>query len=145
MNKRASTLVALAMLAFPGCDRGDAADTSQSAFLSRGNAICKDAKEDIARAARQMFDPTSRPEGSKLIRFGRQVAVPRLDQEVAALRRLPAPSGDEAEVNKMIESLKAALDRSRVKPLTFTPAKDSPYAKPDRLARSLGLTDCVSG
>jgi hypothetical protein len=133
-----------AVLAAAGCGTSDDRTLSRAEFLHRGNEICKEARGDILRTARQRFDDAGPATAGRLIKFGRQTVIPRLERQVAALGRLPVSPEDEDEVRATIAALQAALIRSKKKPLTFTLAKDSPYAKPDRLARDFGLTDCVS-
>jgi hypothetical protein len=136
---------ALAVLAPAGCGSGDG-DQSRSDFVKDGNAICREAKADIRRAVRRgSVDQRGLPAREFLERVALQTLIPRLERQVQELRRLPVPPGDEGALRELFGSLQSALEQSKRRPFTFGPAGNSPYAKPDRLARAYGLTDCVSG
>ena len=147
MRKARANLVlaAIALLALAGCGDGSG-EESRSDFVREGNAICRDAKTDIRRAiSRRMVDPRELAARAYLERVARETLIPRLERQLRQLRGLPIPPGDEGSLRELLGALEAALERSQRKPFTFGPAKNSPYAKPDRLARAYGLTDCVSG
>ena len=144
---RRSALAAgtIAVIAIAGCGNGDGAGASRAEFVDAGNAICSDAKRDIGRATRQSLSADQPPSAAELTEFARETIIPRLERQLDELGRLPVPAGDEREVKEIVGSVQSALDQSRKQPLRFGLAKDSPYAKPDRLARNYGLTECVSG
>ena len=144
IRQSTSVLGLAAILVAAGCGTSDDRTVSRAEFLNRGNEICKKARSDILRSARERFDDAGPPTAATLVEFGRKTVIPRLERKVAALRRLPVSSGDEEEVKALIAAMQAAVSRSKQKPLTFTLAKDSPFAKPDHLARDLGLTGCMS-
>lgn len=132
----------IAVLVLTACGSSNA---TRSQFLHKGNAICRDAKADIRRAIRKGPRVGRLPARAFLNRVARKTLIPRLEHQVAALRRLPAPPEDAGTLRDLLDSLQSALEHSKRRPFTFGLAKDSPYATPDRLARDYGLTDCVSG
>lgn len=135
----------IAVIGIWGCRKDDEAGTATRDFLARGNAICHKAQKDIERGTRQDLPTDHSSPVEALNELARELIIPRRDRQIRALRRLSVPPGEGANVKEILDAMQAALDESKRQPFRFTLAKDSPFAKPDRLVRNYGLTDCVSG
>jgi hypothetical protein len=66
------------------------------------------------------FLPGRRPTDRRIKRFGTEVVVPTLRDQMERLRALTPPSGDEAEVAAIYERAERGIDRIAADPDAFT-------------------------
>ena len=131
-----------------GCGGGDdssstAAALNKPAYLKQGNAICKSTMDDLGAAARQQFGD-QRPTPNELEQFATSTAVPALEQEIADLRALPAPTGDEETVSAIYDAAESGVDQLKQDPSIITEDNPEAFREANKLANDYGLTVCGS-
>jgi hypothetical protein len=164
----AGALVALALaLAACGDDGGGAttdADVlvpSQRDYIVSADTICSRSQDalqteaevrlkidaddfTVTPAGEIVFKPGRRPSAAAVERFGTEVAVPSLRKQIADLRGLTPPTGDEAELAAIYDSADAGIDRLAADPSLFNDqgavARELNEAK--RLGRQYGFFNC---
>jgi hypothetical protein len=117
---------------------------SQKEFLKQGNTICKGATKEINAVFERVFaglgkneQPT--PEAQQAALDG---AVPIFRGALDEIDALKGPAGLEKKVVKLLDQYNAVVDGFEADPQTaFGDA--NPFAKPDKLARKIGLKQCV--
>lgn len=118
MQKRSRVAIATAavLIASSGsaCG-GDDDGLSKSEYLRRGNAICA------------KINPTV-PD------------LPNIKNQLAQLRDLPAPEGDEEDVERIFDAADEALRRAEEDPQSL--AEGNPFERSIALAKDYGLTNC---
>lgn len=119
---------------------------SQDALQSQAELELDIGADDfrVTQSGEIVFKQGRRPSDAEIERFGTQVAVPALREQVADLRGLTPPTGDDAELAAIYDSAEAAIDRLEAEPSLFTRsgavAKELDEAK--RLGRQYGFFNC---
>lgn len=164
----APALLAFA-LAIAGCggdDGGDVTDVdalvpSKRDYLVQADTICANSQQGIETEAEArfkigaedftvtpsgevIFKPGRRPSAARIERFGAEVIVPAFRKQLADLRALTPPRGDEATVAAIYLAAEQAIDRLRAHPSIFndSAAVRRELAPARRLGRRYGFFDC---
>jgi hypothetical protein len=147
----ATLAVAVAWLVVAGCGGSSSSTTTTAAaltksqFLAKGNAICKKGNQAIDKAARQAFSKGQRPSGSQLKDFATKTLIPNIQEQITAIKALPAPSGDQAQVTKIVTDAQAALDKAKQDPSSLTSNGQGPFKQVNQETKAYGLTACAGG
>jgi ABC-type lipoprotein release transport system permease subunit len=139
------SVMALALIA-AGCGGGDDNSDSTTTSLTKGewiaqaDAICQQGNQEIEQAARQQFG-NQKPTAAEVQQFGTGTALPNTQTQVDKIRALGAPSGDEDEVNKILDTVQADIDKAK----SAGNVEDSTFADGNALAKQYGLKVCGQG
>lgn len=98
----------------------------------------------LTPAGEIVFRPGRRPSDARIRRFGTEVVIPALREELADLRALTPPAGDEAEVAAIYERAEAGVDRLAANPDSFNDqgAVRQALTEARRLGRRYGFFEC---
>jgi hypothetical protein len=161
--KWAAGLVALAVVALvAGCGDEDATSDGSSAsrsaetvttssiskarLIKEGDAICEAGRKKLAAAAEQLFSTPPQEREGRGRELVSTVLVPVLKADIARLRELGAPRGDEDQVEAILEGFQGILRTAEREPEVFLtagrPAATDPWRETDRKAESYGFTEC---
>jgi hypothetical protein len=139
------------LIAFAGCGGGDDTSTgeplSKSAFLAQGNTICENGDKEINAEAKKIFTQQQAPSQATEEKFVTDTVIPKVQSQIDAIGNLPAPSGDEDEVQAIIDAAQSTLDKAKADPSLLTDqggGQSDPFAKADKLANAYGLDKCGS-
>lgn len=131
-----------------GCGGGDdnksSSSISKAEYIRKGNAICAAGNKKIEAKAGQVFGTKQKPSEGQLTQFASTVLLPSVEQEVAQLKKLGAPSGDEDKVKAILAAADDGIAKGKQDPLSLTQDKGGPFEKANSLARAYGLTVCGS-
>ncbi len=77
---------------------------TKDAFLAKANEICKQGDQSINQDGQQFFKSLGlkqgdRPTSEQVEQFATQTAIPKIQAQITAIEALPAPSGDEDQVD----------------------------------------------
>lgn len=152
MNRASlAALAALVVLAatVAGCGGGDDSDTSgdsltKAEFIKQGDAICEKANEqseaEAEKFAKENDFKLERPTKEQLEEAVSEILVPNFKRQVADLKALGVPEGDEEQVEEMISSLETAADEIEDDPsLVF---EEQVLKEPAQLAKDYGFEVC---
>ncbi|MGZ5320741.1 MAG: hypothetical protein ACXWFN_04725 [Solirubrobacterales bacterium] len=169
---RAGTLPALAALALlaGGCGDDGGGDVttdpgslvpSKRDYIVSADTICAQADQAIQTEAEvglgigaNDFELTSegeivfksgrRPTDARIRRFGTEVVIPTLREQLERLRALTPPSGDEAEVAAIYDRAERGIDRLAADPDAFSDAGAvrRSLTEARRLGRRYGFFEC---
>ena len=91
-----------------------------------------------------MFKAGRRPSDAEIRAFGTDVVIPRLREQIADLRALTPPTGDEQEVAAIYDAAEAGIEKLAADPALFNDegAVTRELNQAERLARSYGFFDC---
>ena len=126
-----------------GCGGGDeAGDTTttsltKAAWIAKADAICQQGNQEIEQAARQQFG-NGKPTAAEVRDFGTGTALPNTQTQVDKIRALGAPSGDEDQVNKILDTVQADIDKAKA----AGDVQDSTFSDGNALAEQYGLKVC---
>jgi hypothetical protein len=133
-------LAAVAALVVAGCGGGDDDSTSTSslakpAWIAKADAICQQGNQEIEQAANEQF---GQPSDEQVQQFTSETVVPSVQRQIDQIRDLGAPSGDEDQVNEILDTVQADIDKAK----SATTLPDDPFADGNALATKYGLKVC---
>jgi hypothetical protein len=167
VNKRLAVAGSLALVAATigaGCGGGDDTTTtgatgasgatgaqgaplSKSAFLAKGNAICKKGNQTINQKANQYFKSVgNQPSSAQFDKFANETLIPNIQAQITAIEGLTPPSADTDQVNAITDAAQQALDKVKADPsLLQQNGGSDPFAEVNKLAKQYGLDECAGG
>jgi len=151
MRRYALGLLALGLaagLVAAGCGGSDDNSTSTEAaltkapFVQKGNAICKAGNQKINQAFNQIQGSPTQAQAEQVVTT---TVIPSIQGQIDDIRNLGIPSGDETQVNKILNDAQSALDQVKKDPSLITQNGADPFAQANKEASAYGLTVCGSG
>jgi hypothetical protein len=134
-----------AVLAVTGCGGGKSSSAAQTLptkaeFVRKAQRICTAAGRKLEAAGAAYF--TANPGGTEK-KFIETKVKPIIENDlIAKIDALPAPSGDEAKINAVLDALREGLTTLRADPESIKAASGSakdPLRKAGQLAKAYGL------
>jgi ABC-type lipoprotein release transport system permease subunit len=137
----AAALLAVGALA-AGCGSSDDSDSSTSnltkaAWIAKADAICQQGNQEIEQAAKEQFG-NQKPSAADVQQFARGVALLGTQDQVDQIRALGAPSGDEDQVNHILDTVQADIDKAK----SAGDIEQNTFADGNALATQYGLKVC---
>jgi hypothetical protein len=141
--------VVAAALAVAGCGSGGdevtASSLTKAEFIKKADAACKKSEDqiqaDFAAYAKKHKDIT-KPTEADYAELIDVVLVPNVEQEVEDIRSLGAPSGDEDQVEAMLDALDEGIERAEDEPKVLISNSTKIFGKASKLAEDYGLKIC---
>jgi hypothetical protein len=137
-------LAAVMALLVAGCGGGGDDSTSTSslakpAWIAKADAICQQGNQEIEQAANEQFGKQGQqPSDEQVQQFTSDTVVPSVQRQIDQIRDLGAPSGDEDQVNKILDTVQTDIDKTK----SATTLPDDPFADGNALATQYGLKVC---
>jgi len=168
---RAGLAPALVVLLAAGCGGGDDDGVSTSGplvpskrdYVVQADTVCIRQRETIEAEAETAlgidsrdftvdesgeitFRPGRAPAPERIERFGTEVVLPALREQLASLRALTPPDGDAEAVAKIYDTAERGLDRLATDPSQFNDraAVRRELGRARRLGRRYGFFECGS-
>ena len=155
MRNRAITLfvaalAAASLLAACGDDDDDGGGgeqaLSKAEYIKQGDAICAEGDREIEQGAEEAFgdlEQGEQPSPQAIGEFGQETVLPSLQEQIDQLRELPAPEGDEDEVNAIYDAADEGIRELReARPEQFVEKGDAAFEEANRLAGEYGFQNC---
>jgi hypothetical protein len=124
---------------------------SKNEFVAKAEGACQAARKNIwedATVYLQQHEPKANPSTYPFTFAGmvKTVILPIIRSEIAAIRRLGAPAGDEGEVEAFVNSEQEIVAQlAKRKRLSSSIALERSFAPSGKLARTYGLEGCANG
>jgi hypothetical protein len=142
----AAALLCVAAVLVVGCgedeDRGsgdsDPGRLTKEEFLREGNGICARTKADLEAEAVNLGLFASEED---IETFAADTVIPMIEDQIAELRDLRPPRGDEQTVREIVVLAQMALADLEKDPAAVTDA-ETIFEDAGRRARAYGLTEC---
>jgi hypothetical protein len=139
-------LLAAGALLVVACGDDDEDDSlSREEYLAQGNEICESFTGEIDRIGAQTFPKKGEPSPRQLSRFAAEI-VPVIEQAQVELRELPAPEGDEEQLNAFFAAVDDAIAKYEQAAENPDQAQQifaaDPPGEAQRIADEYGLTAC---
>jgi hypothetical protein len=137
-------LAAVTALVVAGCGGGGDDSTSTSslakpAWIAKADAICKQGNQEIEQSANAQFGKQDQqPTDEQIQQFTNETVIPSVQRQIDQIRDLGAPSGDEDQVNEILDTVQADIDKAK----SATTLPDDPFADGNALATQYGLKVC---
>ncbi len=140
--------MAVVVLAVAGCGGGDSSSTTSTAaaltkqqFVDQANQICAEGNKQIQAAAKDVF-ANGKPSKSEFTDFVNNTLIPSVQDQVDQIDALPAPSGDQDQVDAIVNAVNDGLDKAKQDPMSMASSKTDPFAEANKLSVDYGLTVC---
>jgi hypothetical protein len=144
-----AALIAAGMMACGGDDGEEAAEengVSRSQYIRRANNLCARLADDIEELARESFEDLERQPTEQEMRTYHEGVAQLQRNTLTALRTLPAPDGEEAQVTAIYDEYEHVLDEVERLPPTSPGAPSGVRLQRFReMARAYGLDECAKG
>jgi hypothetical protein len=135
-----SAVLALGAIA-AGCGGGDddssTSDLTKAEWIAKADAICQQGNQAINQAAKQQFG-NQKPSAAEVQKFATETALPNTQSQVNQIKALGAPAGDEDQVNKILDTVQADIDKAKA----AGDIEENTFADGDALAKQYGLKVC---
>jgi hypothetical protein len=138
-----------AILAGAGCgggEKGTSASIGKAQFVKRANAICtKRADEmhsDFVAFSEEKNDNPS-PSTAEYEEFVSEVVEPNLREQIAELRALGTPNGDDGRTEALYAAVEDSLKKAKERPELITTQNQAIFGEAIKLANDYGLTACA--
>ena len=130
-----------------GSDESDAETTetaaeplSKTEFTTEANAICAEGNAELESEVTTMSDE---PSDEEIEEFAVDVFVPNLQGQHDDIAALGVPTGDEEDVQAILDSMQVGIDAVDEDPQTLL-VSDDPFNEFYDLAEGYGLKDCAA-
>jgi hypothetical protein len=147
----AACVLAFTLIA-AGCGGGDdststTAALTKSEFLKQGNQICAEGNKEIEAGFEEFskehnISKNEKPSQAELEEAAETILLPSVTKQVEGVANLGAPSGEEEQVEEIIDAAEEALEEGEEDPASLVSEGPDPFAKANRLAEAYGLTAC---
>jgi hypothetical protein len=116
---------------------------SKAQFIAQGNAICRQGNERLKAAQQTLEKSLGKREPTKvqIAAYVSTIFLPQIEDQIARIKALGAPPGEEAQVATMLALAQRDLSRVRSDPASLSPASFARFA---RAAHAYGLTACAA-
>jgi len=143
MGNRAGLLCVVAALAggllIAGCGGGDDETLTKEEYIQRADQICQEGNDEIEAAAEDV-------ELQDLTKFITETVVPKTEEQIAKIRELPIPEGDEQTLNSIYDRVEEAIQKFKDDPGSLADLASgniAPGVEED--SRAYGFKVCGSG
>ncbi|CAN5171027.1 hypothetical protein BH24ACT23_BH24ACT23_02540 [soil metagenome] len=104
--------------------------------------ICNSSEARIEAAADDLVTSEEDPDPAEVERIALDLVVPALEAEVAAIRALGAPEGDEEEVKAILTATEEGIAEIESDPRALLDGVPKALRRAERLARDYGSRQC---
>jgi hypothetical protein len=119
---------------------------TKAEFISQGDAICEQGNEEIEAGAEEFAEEneidTQNPKTAQQEELVSEVIVPNLKKQAEEIDALGAPSGEEAEVEAIVEALETGTGDIEDEPGTLVEGNAASFDKANKLAKEFGFKVC---
>jgi hypothetical protein len=126
-----------------GSDGGTA--LTKKELIKQGDAICAKGEKAIEEEAEEFADDNgidmSKPSKAEQEEVIQQVVAPGVRRQVEEISELTPPSGDEGQVEAIVEAVESGSDELEEDPALLIEGKN-PLGKGSKLARQYGFAEC---
>lgn len=148
-----ATLLLAAALIAAGCGGGGDDDSTSSGsastgplskdeYIAKADQICAQGTLVIGQAGREQFG-SSQPTRDQQIQFGQDTVLPSLEDTLAKLRALQAPTGDEAKTTAIYDALEDGLNQLKDNPDLYVESDaGGAFDQANQLAQAYGFKQC---
>lgn len=130
---------------------GDGLATSslgKAEYVKQASAACVKERDNLlakVNAYLEKHDSKNADEGVVLAGMYKAVVLPTVEAEIAAVRKLGAPEGDEDEIEAILAAQQKAVDEARqIKSAKTLEELEDPFMPASKMYRDYGFTACTN-
>jgi hypothetical protein len=132
-------LLPVALIVGAGCGGDDS--PSKEEYIAQADAICRDADEALNQEIQESFG-NKPPTQQQIAAFSESNAIPNLEGQLADLRALTPPEGEEQTLTGIYDTLEEAIAQIKEDPTADTAPPALEEAR--KQAKEFGLVVCGS-
>jgi hypothetical protein len=110
---------------------------SKAEFIAQANQICRAGSAELARVS---LDPDTSPEELQQIVVA--TVIPNIRKQVADIRALGFPAGEEAKLDGVFDQVEQILDQARANPAGMLDESTDEFAEVNQQLTAYGLDTC---
>jgi hypothetical protein len=114
-----------------------ASSLTNAEWIAKADAICQQGNQQTEQDAKQQFG-NQKPTAAEVQQFVTETALPSTQDQIDKIRALGAPSGDEDQVNRILDTVQADIDQAK----SSGDINEHSFDDADALARQYGLKVC---
>jgi hypothetical protein len=149
LNASMTALVVLALAGIAvGCGSSSnnnstsTASLTKAQWIAKADAFCQAGTAQTNAAGTQQFG-NQKPSQAQIQQFATTTIIPGIQSQVDKIKALGAPVGDEQQVNTLISTVQADLDKAKSDPSLVT--QGNAFSDANKLAQQYGLKVCGKG
>lgn len=102
-----------------GAASGESIETSELSkqeYLKQASAACDRERKNLVQEVNSYLEKHSsdgQPEGVLIANMARATMLPTIEAEIAAVRKLGAPEGDEEQIEEILAAQEAAVEKAK--------------------------------
>lgn len=140
----AAAVVVVAGLLIVGCggddDSGEETISKQE-WIDRAGQICTEGDAEINAQADEFFGEQGEPAGGELSEFVTVVIIPGTEDQINQIDDLPAPEGDEEEIDEIVVTARAGIEEIKEDP-ELLGSEESSLAEATTMIQDYGVEEC---
>jgi len=142
--------LAIALIA-AGCgsssDESSTSSLTKAQFIAKADAICTKGNKEIeteseAYAEENGIDLEKEPADAQKEELVTEVIAPGVLKQGEEIGAIGAPSGEEGQVNEIVEAVETAAAETEEDPSAVINGSSGPFTKANKLAKDYGLKVC---
>jgi hypothetical protein len=124
---------------------------TKAEFVKRADAACaqrvEEARAEFLAYGQRGSKPNESPaeQRAHLATIAQSIIAPELEQQIADVKALGAPKGDEQEVRAILAAMEAGVSKAVANPKQAIEASSTLLEPAPRLARAYGMRVCGTG
>jgi hypothetical protein len=145
MAMLASVVTVAALAGCGGSGDDETVSLTKKQFVAQANAICRKQNEDIgAKYDAFLKEHEKQPAtAAETAEFANQVYFANLQLRLEALKELPPPAADEAQITALLDALEADLAKAEAKEAVPYEETEAIFAQTNKLAENYELIYCL--
>jgi hypothetical protein len=119
-----------------------AASITKAEFVTQANEICAEGSKTIDAAANETFTG-GQPSQEDIVAFWGDTLIPSVTDQIAQIKALGIPAGDEDQVNALFAEVDSAISEAQQEVDSGDVTNQDPFADANKLAGEYGLKECA--
>ena len=116
---------------------------TKAEYVQQADRICTQGDNAMSREAEQRFgDVQGEPSQAQIEEFANDIVIPNIEDQIAQLRELTPPEGDEETVNEIYDKADEAIADLKDDPRGVVEDDAGPFKEANQLAQDYGLKVC---
>ncbi|MGN6587005.1 MAG: hypothetical protein ACTHKT_05960 [Solirubrobacterales bacterium] len=129
----------VALAGASGCGSSGSSGLTKKQFIKKADKFCEEGeREQLELAAKYLKKNPGAEEEEMIV----PAALPPLQKQAEKIKALPAPEGDEAEIEAIVKAFEKAVKDTEANPGAVLSKASNPFEEANKLAEKYGLTIC---
>lgn len=123
------------------------ASITKAELIKQGDAICQSGNKEIEAGFEEFakengLEENQEPSEAQAAEISETVLLPSIQKQIDAIRALGAPSGEEEEVSKILDTVEEEIEAAEEEPEALITTNTTPFKQGNELAQEYGFKVC---